>query len=81
MLALPSLVKISPLVFLVFTSALAFADTERAVRLIGLRAAERNVHAGVGHGFGFRDAMKGPVAGWPDRFAEWLDGRGFLAKK
>ena len=44
-------------------------------------SAEFHVYAGVGHGFGLRPAMKGPLAGWPDRFAEWLDGRGFLAAK
>ena len=44
-------------------------------------SAELHVYAGAGHGFGLRPTMKGPLAGWPDRFAEWLDGRGFLAAK
>ena len=44
-------------------------------------SAELHVYAGAGHGFGLRPAMKGALAGWPDRFAEWLDGRGFLAGK
>ena len=44
-------------------------------------SAELHVYAGVGHGFGLRPTMKGPLAGWPERFAEWLDGRGFLAVK
>ncbi len=44
-------------------------------------SAELHVYAGVGHGFGLRPTMKGPLAGWPERFAEWLDGRGFLAAK
>ena len=44
-------------------------------------SAELHVYAGVGHGFGLRPSMKGALAGWPDRFAEWLDGRGFLAGK
>lgn len=44
-------------------------------------SAELHVYAGVGHGFGLRPGMKGPIAGWPDRFAEWLDARGFLAAK
>jgi len=35
-------------------------------------SAELHVYAGTGHGFGFRPNMKGPVAGWPDRFLEWL---------
>ncbi len=44
-------------------------------------SAELHVYAGVGHGVGLRPTMRGPLAGWPDRFAEWLDGRGFLAAK
>lgn len=36
-------------------------------------SAELHVYAGVGHGFGFRPGMKGPVAGWPDRFLEWIN--------
>ena len=44
-------------------------------------SAELHVYAGAGHGFGLRPAMKGALAGWPERFAEWLDGRGFLAGK
>lgn len=42
-------------------------------------SAELHVYAGVGHGFGFRAATKGPVGAWPERFAEWMDARGFLA--
>jgi CubicO group peptidase (beta-lactamase class C family)/predicted esterase len=41
-------------------------------------SAEFHVFAGVGHGFGFRADMTGPVAGWPQRFLEWLDTRGIL---
>jgi acetyl esterase/lipase len=44
-------------------------------------SAELHVYAGVGHGFGLRAGMKGPIAGWPERFAEWLDARGFLSEK
>ena len=43
-------------------------------------SAELHVFAGVGHGFGVRDRTKGAVAGWPARFYDWLDGRGFLKK-
>ena len=43
-------------------------------------SAELHVYAGVGHGFGFREATRGPVAGWLPRFHEWLDGRGFLKR-
>ncbi len=41
-------------------------------------SAEFHVFAGVGHGFGFREGMSGPVAAWPARFAEWMEARGFL---
>ncbi len=39
---------------------------------------EFHVYAGVGHGFGYRPGMKGPVAAWPDRVVEWLEAKGFL---
>jgi len=42
--------------------------------------AELHVYAGVGHGFGVRATTRGAVAGWIDRFREWLDGRGFLKR-
>jgi endo-1,4-beta-xylanase len=42
-------------------------------------SAEFHVFAGVGHGFGFRSTLKEPVVGWPNRFAEWMNARGFLA--
>jgi acetyl esterase/lipase len=42
--------------------------------------AELHVYTGVGHGFGVRESTKGPVAGWPSRFLEFLDARGFLKK-
>lgn len=44
-------------------------------------SAELHVYAGVGHGFGFRPTSKGPAATWPERMVEWIDARGFLAKK
>jgi acetyl esterase/lipase len=40
--------------------------------------AELHVYTGVGHGFGIRSANTGAIAGWPDRFLEWLSARGFL---
>jgi acetyl esterase/lipase len=43
-------------------------------------SAELHVYAGVGHGFGLRDRTRGAVAGWPARFHEWLDSRGFLKR-
>ena len=42
-------------------------------------SSEFHVYAGVGHGFGYRPANKGPVAAWPERLAEWMDAKGFLA--
>lgn len=42
--------------------------------------AELHVYTGVGHGFGVRATTKGPVAGWPSRFLEFLGARGFLKK-
>jgi acetyl esterase/lipase len=44
-------------------------------------SAELHVYAGVGHGFGFRPTMKGPVTAWPDRFVEWMEAGGFLTPK
>jgi len=41
-------------------------------------SAEIHVYAGVGHGFGLRDDMKGPVKEWLIRFHEWLAVRGML---
>jgi len=41
-------------------------------------SAELHVYAGVGHGFGLRPTLKGPVREWVARFHEWLDARGFL---
>lgn len=42
--------------------------------------AELHIYANVGHGFGMRATNKGAVAGWPQRFVEWLDDQGFLKK-
>ena len=44
-------------------------------------AAELHVYAGVGHGFGIRSANTGAIAGWPDRFLEWLGTLGFSKRK
>jgi acetyl esterase/lipase len=43
--------------------------------------AELHVYTGVGHGFGIRSANTGAIAGWPDRFLEWLGTLGFLKRK
>ncbi len=41
-------------------------------------SAEIHVYSGVGHGFGLRADMKGPVKEWLIRFHEWLGARGLL---
>jgi acetyl esterase/lipase len=41
-------------------------------------SAELHVYAKVGHGFGFRPTNKGAVAGWTQRFYEWLGTIGLL---
>ena len=40
--------------------------------------AELHIYSGAGHGFGLRARTRGPVAGWPQRFLEWLGERGFV---
>jgi acetyl esterase/lipase len=42
---------------------------------------ELHVYTAVGHGFGVRSANTGAIAGWPDRFLEWLGALGFLKRK
>lgn len=42
--------------------------------------AELHIFATVGHGFGMRTTNKGAVAGWPERFTEWMGDMGFLKK-
>ena len=58
--------------------ALGLAEVYLRFKRAGV-STEFHVYAGVGHGFGYRPAMKGPVAAWPDRLREWLDAKGFLA--
>jgi endo-1,4-beta-xylanase len=41
-------------------------------------SAEFHVYAGVGHGFGLRSTMQGPIAGWPNRLIEWMEAGKFL---
>ncbi len=40
--------------------------------------AELHLYAGVGHGFGIQDRNTPAVAGWIDRFYDWLFTQGFL---
>jgi acetyl esterase/lipase len=42
--------------------------------------AELHIYANAGHGFGIRKSNQGAVAGWPQRFTEWLADEGFLKK-
>jgi acetyl esterase/lipase len=43
--------------------------------------AELHVYTKVGHGFGVRSTTKGPIADWPQRFYDWMEGRGLLKNK
>lgn len=43
-------------------------------------SSELHVYSGVGHGFGLRPDMTGPVKEWLIRFHEWLGARGMLAE-
>lgn len=44
-------------------------------------SAELHVYSGVGHGFGLRAEMKGPVKEWLIRFHEWLGASGLLTAR
>jgi acetyl esterase/lipase len=41
---------------------------------------ELHIYAGVGHGFGIRPGNSPRLAGWIDRFYDWMNDRGFLRK-
>ncbi|MCC6291382.1 MAG: alpha/beta hydrolase [Bryobacterales bacterium] len=43
-------------------------------------SSELHIYAGVGHGFGLRPTLKGPVSTWMDRFHDWLGGKALLGK-
>jgi acetyl esterase/lipase len=43
--------------------------------------AELHVYTKVGHGFGVRATTKGPIAEWPQRFYDWMEGRGLLKNR
>jgi acetyl esterase/lipase len=44
-------------------------------------SAELHIYSNAGHGFGMREKNRGAVAGWIDRFYEWLSDRGFVKNK
>ncbi|MFI5132229.1 MAG: alpha/beta hydrolase [Chitinophagales bacterium] len=62
------------------------ADIAEGLALVYLKykkanvPAELHIYSNAGHGFGMRDRNKGAIAGWMDRFHEWLSDRGFLKK-
>jgi acetyl esterase/lipase len=43
--------------------------------------AELHIYAGVGHGFGIRATNSPRLAGWIERFRDWMSDRGLLTKK
>jgi endo-1,4-beta-xylanase len=42
--------------------------------------AELHIYSTSGHGFGVKTANQGAIAGWTDRFVEWLASKEFLKK-
>ncbi|MFN3326146.1 MAG: alpha/beta hydrolase [Bryobacteraceae bacterium] len=44
-------------------------------------SAELHVYAGVGHGFGYREATSGPVRSWLARFDDWLTAMKFAVRE
>lgn len=60
------------------------SDIAEGIALVYLKykqagvSAELHIYANAGHGFGMRSTNKGAVAGWPERFTEWLYDMGFL---
>lgn len=50
-----------------------------AMKKVGAQT-ELHVYTKVGHGFGLRPTLKGPVSLWPQRFLEWMDARGLLKR-
>lgn len=53
------------------------ADVYLRFKKAGVQA-ELHIFSGVGHGFGLRPRLRGPVAEWPQRFLDWLSERQFL---
>lgn len=44
-------------------------------------ATELHIYAGVGHGFGIRAGNPPSVAGWIERFRDWMSDRGLLTRQ
>jgi acetyl esterase/lipase len=55
------------------------AELYLAMKRAGM-SAELHIYTKTGHGFGMRDSNTGAIAGWIDRFLEWMDARGLLKK-
>jgi len=60
--------------------AAGLPDVFRALKAAGVPT-ELHIYAGVGHGFGIRETNPPDVAGWIDRFRDWMFDRGLLARK
>ena len=53
------------------------AETYLRFKRVGVPA-ELHIYSAAGHGFGLRPGMTGSVAGWSNRFEEWMQDRGLL---
>jgi endo-1,4-beta-xylanase len=60
--------------------AIGVPDMYQALKKAGVPV-ELHIYAGVGHGFGIRADNSRRLAGWIDRFGEWMSDRGLLTKK
>src|ERR1039458_1373791 len=60
--------------------AASLPDLYKALKSAGVPA-ELHIYAGVGHGFGIRETNPPDVAGWIDRFRDWMFDRGLLTGK
>jgi endo-1,4-beta-xylanase len=80
----PKYTKDSPPAFLACGGddqiAAGVPDLYKALKAAGVPA-EVHIYAGVGHGFGMRESNPPDVAGWIDRFYDFLFDRGMLARK
>lgn len=55
----------------------AYPDIYKHMKAAGV-SAELHIYAGIGHGFGIQPRNSPAVAGWIDRFYEWLFSQGLL---